>query len=239
MAQPNSAQFKVASWEAYLVLSSPGSGGRAGLEINCDDNFLESFFTAPRLSLRSAIKRRRPAVPAFASSHPSHPLIWTGWWWGASCPGPCQGPGKPSRGGLRCPPETFHDDQHGGAGDQEDDDQPVVQVSDGGSPRGEEDWGAVCILEPSCSLRAGSNHGSQISKSIATPLEPPSTPPPPRPQCSSNLQKNATLATPGIRLPRSGSATRINWGTGPTNDLHLEKGLEIWNFSFFSILNSS
>ena len=92
--RPNSAQFKVASWEAYLVLSSPGSGGRAGLKINCDDNFLESFFTAPRLSLRSAIKRRRPAVPAFASSHPSHPLIWTGWWWGASCPGPCQGLGK-------------------------------------------------------------------------------------------------------------------------------------------------
>ena len=50
------------------------------MEINCDDNFCESFFTAPRLSLRSAIKRRRPVVPAFASSHPSHPLrLRSGW----------------------------------------------------------------------------------------------------------------------------------------------------------------
>ena len=81
--------FRVAAaGKAQLDLSSPGSGlelpvvvvAVVVVEINCDDNFCESFFTAPRLSLRSAIKRRRPVVPAFASSHPSHPLtLRSGW----------------------------------------------------------------------------------------------------------------------------------------------------------------
>ena len=83
-------------------------------------------------------------------------------------------------------------------------------------------------------------HGSQISKSIAPPRPPWTLPAPLRGRCS-NLQKNATLVAGGIRPPQRGSATRINWGTGPANDLRLGKGLEMWKraWSWLMTFNST